>query len=252
MHFYHNNSSVLLKRSHFSWLHIHNPKDFNELVFWLLKAVGFWFSVQNVTIGLTSSSERVDQKWVLITYQCMQCHAFVCCCCPIIYKVFWSTFGLELGSVWDFKSRFTVGGIILSPKTFKGALSLIILVEFSHVILGSSYADAWCSPPHLPFDNIFSLWKNCFQLYLCSMAHFFRAASILNCSIWWNMLQRTTNLFIWLWHRYITLNAVYIAMSINAECPAQSHVFLVFVFLLCYRQVNCDGSNPLFFSAQQS
>ena len=48
----------------------------------------------------------------------------------------------EIKSVWDSKSRFTVGGIILSPKPFKGALSLIILVEFSHVILGSSYADA--------------------------------------------------------------------------------------------------------------
>ena len=29
--------------------------------------------------------------------------------------------------------------------------------------------------------------------------------------------------------------------------PAQSHVFLVFVFLLYHRQVNCDGSNPFSF-----
>ena len=43
----------------------------------------------------------------------------------------------EIKSVWDSKSRFTVGGIILSPKTFKGALSLI--VEFSRVILAAQY-----------------------------------------------------------------------------------------------------------------
>ena len=52
----------------------------------------------------------------------------------------------EIKSVWDSKSRFTVGGIILSPKPFKGALSLI--VEFSHVILAAQYSSMMMSIGH--------------------------------------------------------------------------------------------------------